>query len=151
VATNQKPAVEVPPDQPPSYQLELEDIIVGGGEEAVTGRVVEVHYVAVSWRTGTQIDASWDRGNAFKFGLGNGQVIAGWDQIRRRPPTFIPVTPHDSADRGIRQTRRMQRHRSRRDTRIRRRPNRRELIVHTRGPACAGPVVGDERPRAVRP
>jgi peptidylprolyl isomerase len=80
VATNQKPAVEIPPDQPPSYQLELEDIIVGSGEEAVTGRVVEVHYVAVSWRPGTQIDASWDRGNTFKFGLDNGQVIAGWDQ-----------------------------------------------------------------------
>ena len=36
--------------------------------------------MAVSWRPGTQIDASWDRGNTFKFGLDNGQVIAGWDQ-----------------------------------------------------------------------
>ena len=80
VATNEKPAVEVPSDQPPSYQLELEDIIVGGGEQAVSGRVVEVHYVGVSWRTGKQIDASWDRGDTFKFKLGKGQVIAGWDQ-----------------------------------------------------------------------
>ena len=67
-------------DQAPSYQLELEDLIVGDGEEAVSGRVVEVHYVGVSWGTGKQFDASWDRGNTFKFGLGKGQVIAGWDQ-----------------------------------------------------------------------
>jgi len=34
----------------------------------------------VSWKTGQQFDASWDRGSTFKFGLGKGQVIAGWDQ-----------------------------------------------------------------------
>jgi len=72
--------VEVASDQAPSYQLELEDIVVGSGEEAVTGRVAEVHYVGVSWSTGKEFDASWDRGQTFKFGLGKGQVIAGWDQ-----------------------------------------------------------------------
>jgi peptidylprolyl isomerase len=75
-----KPTVEVPADEVPSYQLELEDIAVGDGEEAVAGRIVEVHYVGVSWSTGQQFDASWDRGQTFKFGLGKGQVIAGWDQ-----------------------------------------------------------------------
>ncbi len=80
MATNEKPTVAVPPDQPPSYQLEVEEIIVGGGEEAVKGRIAEVHYVGVSWSTGKQFDASWDRGNTFKFGLGKGHVIAGWDQ-----------------------------------------------------------------------
>jgi peptidylprolyl isomerase len=75
-----KPTVEVTSDQPPSYQLELEDITVGDGEEAVSGRTVEVHYVGVSWSTGAQFDASWDREQTFKFGLGKGQVIAGWDQ-----------------------------------------------------------------------
>ena len=77
---NEKPAVEVPSDQSPSYQLELEDIELGEGEEAVTGRIVEVHYVGVSWKTGRQFDASWDRGDTFKFGLGKGQVIQGWDE-----------------------------------------------------------------------
>ena len=76
----EKPQVDVPSDQPPSYQLELEDITVGDGEEAAAGHVVEVHYVGVSWNTGRQFDASWDRGNTFKFGLGKGQVISGWDQ-----------------------------------------------------------------------
>jgi peptidylprolyl isomerase len=80
MAANEKPEVLVPSDQPPSYQLELEDITAGSGEEAVKGRVVEVHYVGVSWSTGQQFDASWDRGDTFKFGLGKGQVIAGWDQ-----------------------------------------------------------------------
>jgi peptidylprolyl isomerase len=80
VATSGKPLVEVPSGEAPSYQLELEDILVGSGDEAVAGRVAEVHYVGVSWSTGKQFDASWDRGNTFKFGLGKGQVIAGWDQ-----------------------------------------------------------------------
>ncbi len=80
MSTNEKPQVEVPSDQTPSYQLELEDITEGDGDEAVSGRVVEVHYVGVSWSTGQQFDASWDRGSTFRFGLGKGQVIAGWDQ-----------------------------------------------------------------------
>jgi peptidylprolyl isomerase len=80
MTANEKPEVTIPPDQPPSYQLEIEDITVGEGEEAVVGRVVEVHYVGVSWKTGAQFDASWDRGNTFKFKLGKGQVIQGWDR-----------------------------------------------------------------------
>jgi peptidylprolyl isomerase len=75
-----KPDVQVASDQTPSYQLELEDIVAGEGEEATAGQVVEVHYVGVSWKTGTQFDASWDRGQTFKFTLGRGQVIPGWDQ-----------------------------------------------------------------------
>ena len=80
MAMNEKPQVDVPTDQPPSYQLELEDIVVGDGDEAVAGQIVEVHYVGVSWQTGKQFDASWDRGDTFKFGLGKGQVIPGWDK-----------------------------------------------------------------------
>jgi peptidylprolyl isomerase len=79
VALDEKPEVVVP-DGPPSYQLELEDLTVGDGDEAVAGRIVEVHYVGVSWKTHQQFDASWDRGDTFKFRLGKGEVIAGWDQ-----------------------------------------------------------------------
>jgi peptidylprolyl isomerase len=77
---DEKPQVEIPADQKPSYELEMEDISVGEGDEAVSGSNVEVHYVGVSWATGIQFDASWDRGSTFKFGLGQGQVIPGWDQ-----------------------------------------------------------------------
>jgi peptidylprolyl isomerase len=78
--SNEKPEVEVPSDQAPSYQLELDDIEVGEGDEATAGQVVEVHYVGVSWNNGRQFDASWDRGDTFKFKLGKGQVIQGWDE-----------------------------------------------------------------------
>jgi len=77
---SEKPTVDVPSGAPPSYQLELEDIEVGEGREATAGRIVEVHYVGVSWATCAQFAASWDRGDTFKFGLGKGQVIPGWDQ-----------------------------------------------------------------------
>ncbi len=80
MAANEKPAVDVPSGQAPSGRLELEDITVGEGAEATSGNSVEVHYVGVSWATGKQFDASWDRGDTFKFGLGQGQVIQGWDQ-----------------------------------------------------------------------
>jgi len=80
MTANEKPQVEVPSDQPPSYQLEIDDITVGDGDEAAAGQIVEVHYVGVSWKTGRQFDASWDRGDTFKFGLGKGQVIRGWDE-----------------------------------------------------------------------
>ncbi len=76
----EKPEVSVPLNTPPSYRLEIDDLIVGEGDEAVSGRNVEVHYVGVAWKTGHQFDASWDRGSTFRFRLGKGQVIAGWDQ-----------------------------------------------------------------------
>ena len=79
MAPNEKPQIEIP-DHSPSYQLELEDLEVGEGDEATPGSIVEVHYVGVSWSTGRQFDASWDRGDTFKFGLGKGQVIRGWDE-----------------------------------------------------------------------
>jgi peptidylprolyl isomerase len=79
-ANSDKPTVEIPAGEDPSYQLELDDLVVGDGAEAASGSIVEVHYVGVSWSTGRQFDASWDRGETFKFGLGKGQVIAGWDQ-----------------------------------------------------------------------
>jgi peptidylprolyl isomerase len=41
---------------------------------------VTVHYVGVSYESGAEFDASWNRGEPFAFALGGGQVIAGWDQ-----------------------------------------------------------------------
>ena len=79
MAPNEKPQVDVP-EGSPSYQLELEDLEVGEGDEATPGSIVEVHYVGVSWSSGRQFDASWDRGDTFGFRLGAGQVISGWDQ-----------------------------------------------------------------------
>ena len=74
-----KPNVTIP-DSPPPAELDIEELEVGSGTEAVAGANVTVHYVGVSWSTGDEFDASWDRGDPFSFPLGRGHVIAGWDQ-----------------------------------------------------------------------
>jgi len=60
-------------------ELVIEDLVVGTGDEARAGTTATVHYVGVAHSTGEQFDASWDRGEAFSFAVGKGQVIAGWD------------------------------------------------------------------------
>jgi peptidylprolyl isomerase len=77
--SSDKPDVAIPAGDPPA-NLEIEDLTVGDGDEAVAGQNVEVHYVGVAWSTGAQFDASWDRRESFDFRLGAGQVIQGWDQ-----------------------------------------------------------------------
>ena len=77
--SNTKPEVVIPQTPAPAT-LVTEDIMVGDGVEAVSGKNVSVHYVGVAWSTGKQFDASWDRNEPFDFGLGAGQVISGWDK-----------------------------------------------------------------------
>ena len=59
--------------------LVYEEITVGAGAEAAGGQRVTVHYTG--WLTnGTKFDSSKDRDDPFEFHLGQGQVIAGWDE-----------------------------------------------------------------------
>jgi peptidylprolyl isomerase len=76
--SNNKPSITIPQETPPS-ELVKTDITVGTGDEAVKGKNVSVHYVGVAWSNGQEFDASWNRGDAFEFRLGAGQVIQGWD------------------------------------------------------------------------
>lgn len=77
--TSAKPTIEVPAGDPPS-ELVIEDLVVGDGPEAAAGALVNVDYVGVSWSTGKEFDASWNRGDVFSFPLGGGMVIRGWDE-----------------------------------------------------------------------
>lgn len=73
-----KPTITIPATPAPA-QLQIEDLTIGTGDEATTGKKVTVHYSGVSWSTGKEFDASWNRGTPFSFQLGAGQVIRGWD------------------------------------------------------------------------
>jgi peptidylprolyl isomerase len=76
--TLERPQIEQPEGDVP-FELGIEDLVVGTGAEATAGRKVTVHYVGVSFTTGAEFDASWNRDQPFEFKLGKGQVIPGWD------------------------------------------------------------------------
>ena len=58
--------------------LVIEDLILGSGEKATEGKLLEMHYTG-TLMDGTKFDSSFDRGRAFHFTLGVGEVIEGWD------------------------------------------------------------------------
>ena len=59
--------------------MEIQDLTVGQGAEAVAGKTVSVHYTG-TLTNGSKFDSSLDRGRPFEFRLGAGQVIKGWDE-----------------------------------------------------------------------
>ena len=75
----ERPRIDKPDGDIP-FELGIDDLTVGEGEEATAGKTVTVHYVGVAFRSGEEFDASWDRDEPFRFKLGRGQVIPGWDQ-----------------------------------------------------------------------
>jgi FKBP-type peptidyl-prolyl cis-trans isomerase FkpA len=64
--------------------LQYEDLTTGEGAEAKAGQHVTVHYTG--WlrnddgSKGNKFDSSKDRNDPFRFSLGGGQVIRGWDE-----------------------------------------------------------------------
>ena len=51
----------------------------GAGEAPTKGAIVEVHYDGKLLPSGDRFDSSRERGKTFKFTLGEGKVIGGWE------------------------------------------------------------------------
>jgi FKBP-type peptidyl-prolyl cis-trans isomerase FkpA len=66
--------------------MQVQDLVVGSGPEAVAGSRVTVHYTGWLYEKarpdakGNEFDSSRKGGRPFSFELGAGDVIAGWDQ-----------------------------------------------------------------------
>jgi FKBP-type peptidyl-prolyl cis-trans isomerase FkpA len=66
--------------------LQYDDVMPGTGALATAGQRVSVHYTgwlhdpAKDDGRGKKFDSSKDRGDPFKFQLGAGMVIGGWDE-----------------------------------------------------------------------
>ena len=63
--------------------LQYEDTVVGTGAAAQAGQHVSVHYTGWLYENGTagrKFDSSKDRHDPFRFDLGAGMVIRGWDE-----------------------------------------------------------------------
>ena len=76
----------LPPEFGRMQGLEVIELREGEGEAARPGQRIQVHYVGHIFDQrepggrGAQFDASRPRGEPFRFLLGAGQVIRGWDQ-----------------------------------------------------------------------
>ena len=59
-------------------ELQVIDLVVGEGKEAVKGALITTAYRGYL-TDGSQFDSSYDRGQAFQCVIGTGRVIKGWD------------------------------------------------------------------------
>lgn len=62
-----------------SGELQITDIQIGDGKEAVKGALITTQYIG-TLADGSEFDSSWTRGKPFQCVIGTGRVIKGWDQ-----------------------------------------------------------------------
>jgi FKBP-type peptidyl-prolyl cis-trans isomerase len=78
-SSDYKPAAATPLPPGPT-KLEIEDVVAGNGRAAVAGDTVHVQYTG-TLTSGKKFDSSYDHGgDPFKFTIGKGEVIKGWDE-----------------------------------------------------------------------
>lgn len=63
----------------PPGELVIEDLVTGDGSAIQVGATVTAHFVGATWSSGTEFDATWDRGEAYTFTVGEQRVIEAWD------------------------------------------------------------------------
>lgn len=80
-APSQKAAtITIPKDTKAPKDLEQQVLIKGDGKKVEAGQGLVAQYTGVKWEDGKKFDSSWDHGGATAFQIGNGSVVAGWDQ-----------------------------------------------------------------------
>jgi peptidylprolyl isomerase len=79
LAANGTPTITVPKTDAPT-SLVVQPLITGTGAVVQSGQTITVQYAGVIWATGKTFDSSWKRGQSASFAIGQGSVIAGWDE-----------------------------------------------------------------------
>jgi FKBP-type peptidyl-prolyl cis-trans isomerase FkpA len=89
---------------PTASGLQFDDTVPGTGAAASAGQRVSVHYTgwlhdpAAAGGRGRKFDSSKDRGDPFRFALGGGEVIGGWDEgvqgMRVGGTRVLLIPPH---------------------------------------------------------
>jgi peptidylprolyl isomerase len=64
--------------EPAPSTLTIKDDVIGEGEAATAGAVVNVHYLGVDYESGEEFDSSWSRNESIEFPLN--RLIRGWQE-----------------------------------------------------------------------
>jgi peptidylprolyl isomerase len=73
----ERPELE-PMLEPAPSTLTIKDDVIGEGEAATPGAVVNVHYLGVDYESGEEFDSSWSRNDSIEFPLN--RLIRGWQE-----------------------------------------------------------------------
>jgi peptidylprolyl isomerase len=68
------------PTGTPGGSLVVQPLIVGAGAKVAKGDQISVQYAGVIWPGGRQFDSSWSAPTPASFAVGDGRLIAGWDE-----------------------------------------------------------------------
>lgn len=85
--------------------IEIEEIAAGDGPAVKDGDTVEIHYTG-TFPDGKKFDSSRDRNQTFRFPVGRGQVIQGFDLgvlgMKKGGRRKVTIPPHlGYGERGV--------------------------------------------------